>query len=415
MLCRGKFVIIACDPMKISVIYPGAAYRLIILALIALTPIFNLGELLALLKNALTVSDISLTPVFIKLIKDAGFAAIIFIGVLNFFFNGAVFRSRWFFYFILAVLFSVAVSFFSGTGISYVLFGARWILPLITLLFLYKYVDASFQKRIASLMFLLFIMAFMMQFWELFHLKNWFGPGFMGLSLRNPGFFITPTLMAVFALMTMYYVYHFQENILLRNLTVYLFGPLSVLLAASGTGLISLMLFYFVNIYSFNRYKALVLILSILVLVGGVLMLPTITSRRDIYSSFYTRLAIMVDSVQAESLVISRNFGMASNVASTAKRMAQEDGGHFVADSTLTSMAYNTGLFSVVLFFSFVLGLFLKRQVCFHFWAVYLPFMMTNILFESFPANLLFVVNMAYFYHLRTQSRKISLIVSEKK
>ncbi|MFA5097267.1 MAG: hypothetical protein WC490_01405 [Candidatus Margulisiibacteriota bacterium] len=316
----------------------------------------------------------------------------------------------------ISILFSVVISVIAGTGISYILYGARWILPLLTLFFVYKYIDERFQETLTRLLLWLFLFAFVLQVWELFHLKTWFGPGFMGLSLRNPGFFIAPTLMAVFALLTMYYTYHFVKNSFIKNGVVYLLGPASVILAASGTGLISLMLFYFVNLYCFTRQKMLILILSVLIMFSGVIMLPTLTNRGDIYKSFYARVGIMGDSIGFQNLVLSQKFGMASNVASTAKRMStDDDGASFVADSTVTSIAYNSGLFSLVLFFSFALGLFLKRQICFHLWAIYLPFMMTNILFESFPANLLFVVNMAYFYYLKQQNRQRLLSKSVSK
>jgi len=127
--------------MKRLTISPGRTYRVLILILIALTPIFNLGEIAALLSNSLKRSDISLTSIYIKLIKDSGFLTIIGIGILNLFFNKRIFLNRCLIYFMTAVAFSAVISVIAGTGISYILYGARWILPLLTLFFVYKYID----------------------------------------------------------------------------------------------------------------------------------------------------------------------------------------------------------------------------------------------------------------------------------
>jgi hypothetical protein len=383
-------------------------YLFLIMLGLLLAPIFNISEVIALLGGYFSSPTVSLTPIYIKLIKDALFLLIILVGLLNFFSNGLILLSKSLLVFITAVGLSALMSYLENTSLISVIMGIRWILPFFLLLFIYRYIDEDAQKKIAGVMIFVFAIAFALQIIELFNVKYWYGLNSLGLNSRNPGFYIMPSSMAMFALLTMFYAQHFISRKFLKGLLVYFLGPISIFLSGSGTGVVALFLFYAIILYFQSRQKQLILLLAVIMTALTIFLLPVLTGREDIYLSGYMRASIFAELIGSDNFFLSDQFGSATNSAvlmKSASTQRNDNNRAMIVDSTITSIVFNVGTISLLAFIAFFLRFLRKEMVYIHFAMIYGIFMFTTIIFELFPSNLLFAVNLSYFYYLNQQKR----------
>jgi len=104
--------------------------------------------------------------------------------------------------------------------------------------------------------------------------------------------------------------------------------------------------------------------------------------------------------IRINNIFLSDNFGGATNTTALINLAAPEKKDVIIADSTVASILYNAGGLSLILFAVLILSFLKLESIYLHFWSIYLLFMITTIIFETFPANLIFTVNLAYFYWL---------------
>lgn len=376
--------------------------KFLIFVVLALTPLFNVFEVLALMKGSFTsqmrvLKPICMTPVYIKLIKDIAMLMVICLGIFRVLLRQRVLAEKTFWLFVFSILLSFLLSVFNQE-LFLTLAGVRYLLPFAVLFSVYGIIDDEFQEQLAKLLTILFVVGLTLQTYQLFCPSNWYHSNYLGLSRRNPGFYFIPSSMAMFSLITMYYIYHYYPAGVFRNLFVYILGPLSVLLTASGTGIVSLVLFMFTIAYFRMRPKWIVILVCISLLLLTLLFLPKVTDRNDVYMSLYARIEKLSNILRQDSLLISTHFGYGTNTACLLTlHLGKEEPKIFIMDSTPISMIVSFGLIPFLFLVLFVAKTLGNRIIHVHFLAVFGAFMLTTIIFELFPANLLFSINLAYF------------------
>jgi len=373
--------------------------NLIILGII-MTPVFGISEVLALISGALTSQSVALTPVYIKALKDIVFIAIIMIGIAEVSVRRRIFLNSSYAAFIVTVVCSIFLSLYFKNFLT-ILAGFRWILPVLIIPFIYRSVATNLQNRIAKWMITLFILGLLLQIAQLFLIKGWYGLNSFGLSKRNPGFYLIPSSMACFSALTAYYACFYCTISSLRRSIVFVLVPVSILLTASATGFIALALLWGYLLYCKFKQKLVLAITITVFFIGLLAMMPILTDREDIYVSLLDRSDILSEVVSLKNIFVSPDFGDATNTAMLL-RTVMENGEKtsFIVDSTATSLIYNTGMLSFVFFAGFLYYSLRNaaNKANISFFLVISPFVVTSILFELFPANLLLMVNIAFFY-----------------
>jgi len=136
------------------------------------------------------------------------------------------------------------------------------------------------------------------------------------------------------------------------------------------------------------------------------LFLPKIAGRDDIYTSLFMRLQKLSDGLRQDSLLLSTHFGYGTNTACLLKsHLSKESAKIFITDSTFISMIVSFGLIPLIFFVLFVARTVGNHIIHIHFLIIFVSFMFTTIIFELFPANLLFSVNLAQF--LKTKHNQV--------
>lgn len=268
-------------------------------------------------------------------------------------------------------------------------------------------IDNTFQKKIAKTLVFLLILGVFLQIYQLIYFPKFWGINFMGLNLRNPGLFSIPSTMAFFTLVVMYYAYVFLNGGFFRNSIIYFFVPISILLTASGTGLVAMAVSYAMILYNKLKDKNLK-ILFLLVLLVTICFVSTnlnqLSGREDIYHSVAVRLNIfssfLNELIQAPiKIFISNEFGVGTNTEVLISNTLGLKLNNIIVDSTITSILANTGFISTILFIIILLRLFFINFASRFFITIYILFSLTTIIFETFPMNLIFALNIAYFWN----------------
>ena len=375
-----------------------------------MTPIFTISETISFILSG--VQDRSDTNVAVKLIKDFIFVVIIFLGVLSALQYKKLIINKYLFLLYVLILSSLLMSYLNSSHYMILIAGIRWAIPLLLIAILLKYIDFDLQQKISKILIYLFFLAFVLQVIELLYMPHFWGTNSFGLSARNPGFFAQNNTMAFFTLIVFYYSIAFENSKRLSKF-VYILVPLSIYLTSSGTGVAVLGVMYLYLLYSkvHSPYLKASFSIALVSLLGLFLyLLPILTNRRNIYESILIRVEIFFRSFSFDNLIISKNFGEATNTGVLMNhKYGLESMDFFIADSTFTSLLANIGLLGL-LFFLFVIYYVRNKSVDYIlFVSVFGLFSLTSIIFEAYPMNLLFAVNIAYFYKLKMDRRIVSV------
>jgi len=379
----------------------------LILLLLILTPVFSIYEVFAFISGSLGNISSALTPIYIKIIKDLLIIFIICIGLVKSLRNNKIMFYYSYTFFILSCLIALIFS-YNQTPVMILLAGIRWGLPFLLVPFIYDIVDEKLNYNIAIVLSLLLIFAFVLQLFELKFSSGWYGLNKFGLSKRNPGFFVVPLTMAAFSLFTHYFATSFLNKGIYRNIILFII-PISVLLTGSGTGILTYSTLVAVWVYRKIKQKELVFIFLIFALLGMIVMLPIISSRPNIYTSLFTRLSFYGKYITIENLFFSNQFGIGTNTGVLLGFLKNSDiSGSLIVDSTFLSIILNIGVIGFIFFLYFIYyafnnKLYNKLYNKIYFIIISVFFMITSILFELFPMNLLFSVTLVDFLHKRNE------------
>ena len=374
--------------------------KLIILVLL-LTPIFSFQESLALImleqRGSVHTSNI-LSSIYLKGIKDIFFIFIILTSILIIIETQKINRIS--LLCIGIVLFFILLpAYYYHDSILVYFSGIRWLMPFILLIFLIDHIDKRLLYKIGSIMFYLFIFHFIMQIIQLFFSYGYFGLNSMGLSSRNPGMFYVPSTAAAFSILVLFFCqYYMREN--LRKKIFYLI-PISIFLTASGTGIgvyiIFILIYYLKN--SFLPYLPVLFISSSTLLL---LSLDLLSGRSGLVEE---SLGIRFEHFQKALIsahYLPEDFGYGTATAELIMNKFGFDFDMIITHSWYASSVVNLGLINSVLILIAVFIIFIiltksqdKEKLLFL--TIYSMFALTTPIAESYPANLIFSIVLAYY------------------
>jgi hypothetical protein len=386
----------------------GRVLHWLVVAAVVCTPLFNAGEVIALVRGLVTSQAIAYTPTYVKALKDVFVVLIALVATATILATGRTHR--------LMLPFLAGVLYIAGaaatalsTDARLAVAGLRWALPLCLPFLLAQFVDAVLLGRLARVLARLLVVHVVAQVVQLFVMGSWFGINAFGLAARVPGIFFIPSTAGFFAVTTLYFALFHLPRGRLRTAT-FLLAPVSVVLTQSGTGLGTLLLV--ATLLVVGPRRALLLVPAAPLLAFTLLSaLPILTGRGDDYVgvSGGTRVAIFSDMLDRFEWFPSA-FGHATNTAvNFGTNFDRADGGSAlggeVVDSTYASILGNLGLlgFGVCLVAFGLWGIVLlrtQRRDLYAFTLIVSLYAATTIIPESFPMGLLVAVVAAYY--LRT-------------
>ena len=370
--------------------------RLVLLSLL-LTPIFNIGEIIAFFVGSV-IRDVPklATPPFIKLMKDFIFILIIVISGAEIIFKKTTNKIFLLLLPISAIIFiSILIN---SNGLVILLAGMKWILPIILIFFLLSKVDNLFLGEIASTLYIVFFIHLGIQILQFFFMPTFYGVSYFGYSARNPGIFAMPSTAAFLAVLLVFFNFFYSKT---NKKKLVILSTLSIMLTGSGTGVAAMLLFYLFFFIPKRFYNILYILLPFLALSFPFLII-LISGRSDVFSESGMVRVNLFMKILADSKLFSTNFGMATNNASLLLDQTRGEANLISTDSAISMILANFGLgpFFIFLFFYFSwMGVvFYNRNrelICFS--LIFSIFAITTSLTESFPGNLLFAVLFAFY------------------
>lgn len=382
--------------------------RYIILLGIISTIFMSVFEVLALIQGTLASQTSALTPWYIKGIKDLCFLMIVVYAVTPLLLGGKIFRQTaicagfWLAGIIPSLLFSATVLPFPVLAS-----GLRWALPMLLPALLFYKLDISYMVRITNALILLFLFHLLVQIYQLFFMGHWFGLNQWGFPSRLPGIFSIPNAAAFFNLSTLLFIDRFKS----KKTFLFLAGLVSTFLTASGTGIITLLIFILfiiarrIDVVRKNMKLYMLLCVPFFMSLGLTYINFFLPSRGSGYVaiSLGTRFSIFIDAFS--SGIISTHMGLATNTGILFSNFLQLDSKTMIADNLYASILVNLGYWGL-LFFGILIFIYFKP--CFrkktkkesNFYSFFLfliaAFSFTTITFEVFPTNLLISIMIAF-------------------
>lgn len=374
--------------------------RMLILILIALTPIFSIGEIIDLFLSRVKSRSENSTPIYIKAIKDLGFMIIIITSTLMVIRRGKY--RKHLFYALLILFITVVACIFSTIligelkkAILVVIMGIRWLVPFLVTFFLVDIVNKTLLHRITKVLSVVFFIHLALQGAQLIFMGGYYGLNFLGLAARVPGFFLIPSTAAFFTILVCFFQLYFGNYSKRVQRIFILLTTFSVVITQSGAGFV---VYFLVMALYLTPQKFLKLSILCAPLMGiGLLLLFVITSDRGgaayVEASGGVRVEIM-KKVITDTGLISTTFGVGTNAARIL------NSGELM-DSQIASLVYNLGilfaLFVIILFGCWLVLLYQRNnKMLYSFTAIYFLVGAASIFFEAFPMNLLFSVLLAF-------------------
>ena len=371
----------------------------IILLILFMTPIFTFLELMALLTSSqlITTSATALiTPISVKILKDL---VIFLIRSLAFIFilkRARITYSSFLMGFFVILI--ITISLFKYSDIYMLISGLRWFMPFILTVFLIEFVTKKLLKDVAKVMAYLFALSFILQIYELFTLGGYYGEERFGvLARRTTGFYIFPTALGFFIIMSFFSNYFYGSGSL-RKFVIYA-TPIAIIMSYSKTAIIS----YLVIILIIKFYKDIVpLSLLIITTMSVYFSILYVYVESAITVSLFSRLETLAYNFTHSGLWAGQ-FGLSSITYDLIKEVFDLDLPQGMgADSFIGAVSVNLGLlgfFILILLYLFLIIVSYKSKNIdfFIFLIIYGLFSMTIPFTELFPINLLFSIFLAYY------------------
>lgn len=357
------------------------------------TPLLSYGEILGFINGTLSSKSVSVTPIFIKAIKDIVSVGILIIGILGILYNGSVNKRSLIYFLIFLGVVIPSIVWSLNNNIFIVISGIRWLVPLFLLgIFINYNIDDSIPGYRKSLVFV-FIIHILAQIYEFFFASHYYGSFLNSFSLRNPGVFLIPSTSAMFSVI--FYVTFINVN---RNIKFYLFSFvwLSLFLSVSGSGILTMLV---INIFEVFRKYLSSFLATMGTILSGTIFIPffitysSLLGRGDNYveTSGGERINIFLQLLN-DNIFISDKFGMGSNTGVIIANNLGINANAMIVDSTFSSVLLNLSFLSLLLYVCFVFILFCfaifgqnNKYIAMVFSLILFSF--TSIWFEAYPYN----------------------------
>ncbi len=383
---------------------------LILLALI-ITPIFTIQESLALIsvdqRNQINTSN-TITPVYIKALKDLFFITIILMSFLIIAQSLTVKRDTLRF---LGVIFFLILlpAYYYHTNILVYLSGIRWLLPFILAAFLFGHIDRDLLQKMGTVMFYIFIIHFSIQITQFLFSYGYFGLNAFGLSGRNPGIFYVPSTAAVFVIMVLFFSKYYMKKSLEKKISYLI--PISILLTASGTG-VGVYIIFFTIYYLRENYIRFMPVILIFIGITLLFILNYFPGRSGLVEDSLGARYVHFKEALFHATLLPEYFGYGT---ATAELIRNKFNYEFLlprTDSFYASLIVNLGLINFLLV---VLGLFIlfvnitvsqdkEKLILFIICSL---IAVTTSITESYPMNLIFSVLIAYHFNPKEQNERL--------
>lgn len=319
----------------------------IVLAALALTPLYTAGEVIALHNGVSIDLRVALTPLPLKLIKDVAMLAL---AALGFWRLAPPARS-------LALVFApfaaVCVGSLALTAATnaprdaflLALSGARWLFAGVLAVALAGRLDARLMRAVALMVGALLVCNTLLQLYQTFHLATpGFGYNAAGLTYRPSGFFINGSTAGYLAIAAAFLAWRFGPG---RPARVLVAGAaiLSVVLSQAGTALAGLAMLGLFAARGDRHLLPKMVLLPVLVALTF-LAAPQVTGRFGLLEgSGGGRLRLLAEAARQSGLISDR-FGLGTNSAvvleTTTEALARAQP-PIVQDSAYVAVLINTG------------------------------------------------------------------------
>lgn len=372
--------------------------KLILLGFI-IVPFLSIGELINLFSG--TASLIGNATGLFKASKDIIFILLIILGGLGYLASLKTNLKIFFYAYCVLVTAIPSIAMSMGNDFYYTASGLRWLIPIILPLFILKTVDSEFMKEASTYLLVLLLLHFAAQVLESIFAPSFFGRSSLGINLRNPGLFIIPNTGAFFTIISLYTVLFFSDMAERKKFIIVMVSVLSVLLAMSTTGIIVLPVLLFLYYFRSKYIKHLPILIVFTVILATSLLIGS-AERSDADVSGRNRVEIFTENF-SNARVFSDLFGYGTN---TALIIAKDAWG---MDSTYASLVVNLGYWGFIIFMSLLIsGIFYtalsKNREMLTIFIIIALFSATTIIYEVYPANLIFSLTVAYFLNSRRPS-----------
>jgi hypothetical protein len=362
----------------------------LILFAILLTPILGLYELSELLN--LNISRFLPGLKALKVSKDLFILIIIICGIFSGFWKKLKTSLICYTFLLIILSISLCISIFY-VPFEAIISGIRWISPFIFFLFLGE-LRLSFYQNLTSWLESIVFVGLILQFFQLYNMNGIYGISLAGFSLRNPGFYLSPSSMSAFSMTTLFFIHNFETNYRKRFIFL-IVVTLSVFLTASGSGILSLFLYFLFLIFKkANPYVIIIILVILLSFFVG--YLPLITGREDIMDSPLGRIDILVENISLNNFFFSSNFGIATNTFINLRPDLLDSQVAIIADSMINSTIINCGLFFllILIYILFIKPLYKFRKIGLLYLLINFPFFLSTIIFELYPVNILIFIEL---------------------
>lgn len=370
-------------------------------------PVSSVGELGELFQGTLADTATVYTSPLLKGFKDVVFVSLILYLAIKTAISGSVSKIKiiW-----LSAVATMVFPLLAQPYIPYSLFGLRWAMPFILTALMIDFVDRALIDKVGKAVLLMYTLHFVTQLVQVVWMPPFFATTLLGLT-RAPGFFANAGTAALYTVLSIFWAMHHFPRRMVRS-AVLLTAPLSIMLAASGTGVVVAIILYLIFAFRavdsvgsavIRSYLRLPVILSLIIAPIIVFaFLNEITGREGyVEMSGGNRLDLFLEALTAP-IWLSTRFGSATNTAMLATLSGlADDHGAWVVDSMATSLILNLGLPLAILFsilplvsiFSYKSEL-TARVSCL---VIIVAFSAVTNISEIFPANLLCALLLAYY------------------
>lgn len=397
-----------------------SAISIVILTLLALTPIFNIVTVF----NIIICSPGRFlssgcdgfvpTPLGIKLIKDIGFLVI---AVLSFMAIAAAGKIKRFLIIsgpmllVIAILFALS---YKSNKIQAVA-GLRWAFPFLLPVFLIGNIDDAFMPKLSKMAAIICLINISFQICEQLITNGiiaiqrpypftsvdavLLGQNIFGM--RPPGIFNAPNTGAYFICVAAFLSYFYLKITILRR-AVLILTPVGILLSGSATAVIIYAISVAIIMIEKSHRGTIAASFISLILIGFIILkLPYLSGREHVFQSALNRVQILRECLNAPEL-ISTHFGYRTDAFNAFAKKFRISDIDLAPQSIPTALVANIGLLgSIVIAGAYIYWIIAiirsRRMDAIIFTLVYTLFSLILSTSEAFPMNLILAVGIVYF------------------
>ena len=384
-------------------------FRFLLVSAIVIVPLLSYGEVLALIRGTLRSQTESITPIYIKLIKDVIMLLLLLLSTVKVLIKRSVSVKSFITLFVILSIISMSFVYSSGLSLMVLAAGLRWSIPLF-LIAAFIYFRATFQyKPLFIVVCWIYGFHLFAQVYQFLFAGHWFGSYFGVYSLRNPGLFLIPGTGALFSICCFLCIYEqciSRAKRFLLSVSVFL----SVVLTLSGTGLIilfSLMLIILFQKFFSNIISMLIFCFISVLSLPGIVYLSAFLGRGENYIAISggDRIEIFYEIIERVSF-FSSYFGIGTNSGVLAASTLGHETNSVTVDSMFTSVLMNTGFLGFTVFLVSIAAAFFSaistnNQNNLRVSLVILLASFTSIWTEAYPVNLIFAIMLAEVFNSR--------------